>query len=100
VSDAHQGQDLLNHGHRIAQLELKVAELERRLAGADPQQPEEGGLTFASDQQLESDPMAHPRMAEVLASGNTIEAIQLYRELTGAGLSEAKDAVEAQLSGR
>ena len=33
-------------------------------------------------------------MAEALQSGNKIEAIKLYRELTGAGLKEAKDAVE------
>jgi ribosomal protein L7/L12 len=32
---------------------------------------------------------------ELLAAGRKIEAIKLYREQTGAGLKEAKDAVEA-----
>lgn len=32
---------------------------------------------------------------ELLASGMKIEAIKAYREITGAGLKEAKDAVEA-----
>lgn len=39
-----------------------------------------------------------PRMAEVLTllrAERKIQAIKLYREITGAGLKEAKDAVEA-----
>lgn len=42
------------------------------------------------------------RLRQVLAVGNKIEAIRLYREMTGAGLGEAKAAVEviaATLSG-
>ncbi|MGN9755770.1 ribosomal protein L7/L12 [Streptomyces sp. SD31] len=38
-----------------------------------------------------------PRMDEVLAllrNGKKIEAIKVYREITGEGLKEAKDAVE------
>jgi ribosomal protein L7/L12 len=31
----------------------------------------------------------------LLAGGNTIEAIKLYREQTGVGLKEAKDAIDA-----
>ena len=34
-------------------------------------------------------------MAELLRSGNKLEAIKLYREITGVGLKEAKDAVDA-----
>lgn len=34
-----------------------------------------------------------------LAAGRKIEAIKLYRELTGLGLRESKDAVEAMQSG-
>lgn len=33
-------------------------------------------------------------MIELLQSGNQIQAIKLYRELTGVGLAEAKDAVD------
>ncbi|CAM3732786.1 ribosomal protein L7/L12 [Occultella aeris] len=35
-----------------------------------------------------------PRVAELLARGKKIEAIKVYREETGVGLKEAKDAVE------
>ncbi|MFJ8537128.1 ribosomal protein L7/L12 [Streptomyces sp. NPDC093591] len=38
-----------------------------------------------------------PRMDEVLVllrNGKKIEAIKVYREITGAGLKEAKDAVD------
>ena len=34
-------------------------------------------------------------MIELLQAGQQIQAIKLYRELTGVGLKEAKDAVEA-----
>lgn len=33
-------------------------------------------------------------VAELVKAGRKIEAIKLYRELTGAGLAEAKEAVE------
>lgn len=36
----------------------------------------------------------------LLAAGDTIGAIKQYRELTGLGLKEAKDAVEAMAAGR
>lgn len=49
------------------------------------------------------DPANDPRMGEVrafIAAGQVINAIKRYRELTGAGLLEAKNAVEAmQLGG-
>jgi len=43
------------------------------------------------------------RIQEIIViarSGNKIEAIKQYRELTGVGLKEAKDAVEALMAGR
>jgi ribosomal protein L7/L12 len=39
-------------------------------------------------------------IAGLLAAGNKIEAIKRYREITGLGLKEAKDAVEAMAEGR
>ncbi len=45
-------------------------------------------------QQLLDDIRAH------LAAGRKIEAIKLYREATGAGLAEAKEAVELIEAGR
>ncbi|WP_043264527.1 ribosomal protein L7/L12 [Streptomyces sp. CT34] len=41
-----------------------------------------------------------PRMAqldELLAQGKQIQAIKLYREITGAGLAEAKEAVDRRM---
>jgi ribosomal protein L7/L12 len=35
------------------------------------------------------------RVKELARAGKKIEAIKMYREETGAGLKEAKDAVEA-----
>lgn len=43
-------------------------------------------------------PGEHPRMAEVramVAANQKINAIKIYREITGLGLKEAKDAVDA-----
>lgn len=37
-------------------------------------------------------------VADALASGQKIQAIKLYREYSGKGLAEAKDAVEAMES--
>ena len=38
---------------------------------------------------------AYPEVVEAIRGGNTIQAIKHYRERTGVGLKEAKDAVEA-----
>lgn len=40
------------------------------------------------------DPALDPRVQDALRRGNKIEAIKIYRELTGVGLAEAKEAVE------
>lgn len=44
---------------------------------------------------IPSDPIADPAIVDAIHSGNLIVAIKLYRERTGMGLKEAKDAVEA-----
>jgi ribosomal protein L7/L12 len=41
-----------------------------------------------------SDPAFSPQIQEALRRGNKLEAIKIYRELTGVGLAEAKQAVE------
>lgn len=41
-----------------------------------------------------SDPLFLPQIQDALRRGNKIEAIKIYRELTGVGLVEAKQAVE------
>ena len=41
-----------------------------------------------------SDPALAPQVQEALKRGNKIEAIKIYRELTGVGLAEAKQAID------
>ena len=41
-----------------------------------------------------SDPVMSPQIQEALRRGNKIEAIKIYRELTGVGLAEAKDVID------
>jgi Ribosomal protein L7/L12 C-terminal domain len=83
--------NLLDHGRRIAELERKVSELYKRLGQAEP-------VGFGDDSGF-SEPASvaaseDPRVIELVPSDKKIEAIKLYRELTGVGLAEAKDAVE------
>lgn len=52
----------------------------------------------AADARPEQAPSATPReqqLLDLLRQGRKIEAIKQYREVTGVGLKEAKDAVEA-----
>ena len=83
---------LLDHGRRIAALERKVSELYERLGQAEPLGG--GGFPVASDEAASVTAAEDPRLTELIMSGNTIEAVKLYRELTGAGLAESKDAVD------
>lgn len=72
---------------RLARLERKLDAVMRHLdiAYVDPAGPE--GLS-EEVRRLADDP------------GRKIQAIKLHREQTGIGLKEAKDAVEAYMSGR
>ena len=85
-------QNFLDHGRRIAELERKVSELYKRMGQAEPSFGDGGfGSSFepASVSAVED-----PRLIELLQAGKEIQAIKLYRELTGVGLAEAKDAVD------
>jgi ribosomal protein L7/L12 len=89
------GDDLIDHGRRIRELERQVAELYKRIGQEMPVQTEPVfGGTFASDAPASTAAVEDPRLVELLHAGNKIGAIKLYRELTGVGLAEAKDAVE------
>ena len=94
---------------RIARLERQVARLYQHL-GLDPNQeagfppapfadevptPAFGG---APGPAFNAAPPAHafpPQFADAIRRGKTIDAIKIYRQVTGLGLKEAKDAVEA-----
>lgn len=74
---------------RIAWLEASV----RRLAGS-----------VHPPVTLEEHPFADPgeisdEVRALVAEGKTMQALQLHREQTGAGLADAKDAIEAVVAG-
>jgi ribosomal protein L7/L12 len=89
-------EELLAHGRRIAELERKVSELYKRLGQAEPTGfASDSGFSEAASVTAQED----PRLIELIQSGKEIEAIKLYRELTGCGLAEAKDMVERIAAG-
>jgi ribosomal protein L7/L12 len=65
---------------RISELEDKLQFLYRRL-----------NIDYADPNSTERS----PQIQEALRRGDKIGAIKIYRELTGVGLAEAKQAVEA-----
>jgi ribosomal protein L7/L12 len=65
---------------RVNELEDKLKLLYRHL-----------NITYADPG---ADPMLTPQIQDALRRGNKIEAIKIYRELTGVGLAEAKEAIE------
>jgi hypothetical protein len=93
---------------RIARLEFQVGQLYRHLGlnpdlADAPPAPFGGAPTPAFGQSASpanpaaysAGPVFPPSFADALHRGKMIEAIKIYREVTGAGLKEAKDAVEA-----
>ena len=75
----------------VGLVEAKQA-VERLESGNSPvhSDPQFGSLEAATQQQIDT----------LIANGRTIEAIKLYREVTGVGLKEAKDHVDAIIAGR
>lgn len=65
---------------RVRELEDKLQFLYRRL-----------NIDYADPT---SDPALAPQVQEALRRGNKIEAIKIYRELTGVGLAEAKQVID------
>jgi ribosomal protein L7/L12 len=80
----------MNSEDRIIRLERKVDYLFQRLQ-IDP------SAAFASDFAGPAGDGLPSSFHEALARGKTIEAIKIYREATGAGLREAKEAVESMV---
>lgn len=72
---------------RLVALERKVAHLYEHLGIAEP---EPAAATGEVD----------PRVLDAIQEGNEIQAIKFQREATGAGLAEAKQAVEEIIAQR
>jgi ribosomal protein L7/L12 len=77
-------QQYLDLRNRLIRLEGRMAFLYEHL-----------GMTFVPEEQLTDD----PRIVAALKKGNLLDAIKAYREITGAGMEEAKKAVE-EMQGR
>lgn len=104
--DAEGIKRLMASGHPF-----KAVQLAREIAGHDPEKAKAilaelqvhvkiggagSGVTIAG--LLE--PAKDPEIQALLLSGNKIEAIKRWRALTGHGLKEAKDAVDAMSAQR
>ncbi len=86
--------------HRITELERRVAALEARLAAltsATAGPPADAyAVSYAGPAaDAGADQAWLAQVQEMVRRGKKIQAIKLYREHTGVGLKEAKDAVEA-----
>ncbi len=95
-NDAQGQVDLDDLKARVAKLEAAVATLQAQAGAAVPYgaaQPVPPAATAAGTPVGDAAWLAEVR--QLKASGNLIQAIKAYREHTGLGLKEAKDAVEA-----
>lgn len=75
----------------LARIERKLDLIMQHLEIRDP-------ASYSDYAQPEGDQFADVRA--YLRAGKKIQAIKVYRELTGVGLKEAKDAVERMEAGR
>jgi ribosomal protein L7/L12 len=72
----------------VQQLRSRINELEDRLKFLYRHL----GMAYEADPA--ASPINHPQIQEALRRGNKIEAIKIYRELTGVGLAEAKTEID------
>lgn len=96
-----EARELLELKQRIALLETRVQQLFEHLdiAPRESAGGEGGWWGDSGEEGGQLDPMSDPEIQDLLAKGNEIQAIKRYRELTGLGLAEAKDAIEQAQSG-
>ncbi len=73
----------------IQQLRSRVNELEERLKILYRHL----NLQYSTDD-MANDPVMSPQVQDAIRRGNKIEAIKIYRELTGLGLAEAKAVLD------
>jgi ribosomal protein L7/L12 len=76
-------QHLLEIQQRLALVESRLQQLFEHL-DLKPRDEEAGG----------ADPAQDPEIQDLLAKGNKAQAVKRYRELTGAGIADANEAIE------
>jgi ribosomal protein L7/L12 len=90
-------QELLEIKQRLALIEARLQQvlehLDLRPRGSA------GGPSWGGGEGEAPDPAADPEIQDLLAKGNEVQAIKRYRELTGLGLKEAKDAIDRAKAG-
>jgi ribosomal protein L7/L12 len=91
-----EARELLELKQRIALLETRLQQVFEHLdiAPRESGGGEGGWWGESGEKGGPMDPMSDPEIQDLLAKGNEAQAIKRYRELTGLGLKEAKDAIE------
>jgi ribosomal protein L7/L12 len=92
-----EARELLEIKQRLAALEARLEQLFEHL-DLTPGQIGTGGSSGGEPGDA-PDPNEDPEIQDLLAKGNEAQAIKRYRELTGLGLGEAKQAIERAQSG-
>lgn len=93
--------ELLEIKQRLALLETRVQQLFEHLDVTPRESPagtDSGWWGASGEGGPPPDAASDPEIQDLVAKGNEVQAIKRYRELTGAGLREAKKAIE-QLKG-
>jgi ribosomal protein L7/L12 len=90
-----EARELLEIKQRLALIETRLDQIFEHLRVAPRAAPAEGGWWGGAGEQGEPpDPMADAEIQDLLAKGNEMQALKRYRELTGLGLKEAREAIE------
>jgi len=87
-----EARELLEVKQRLALIEARLQQLFEHL-DLKPREDAGGGWRGDRGEGEAVDPASDPEIQDLLAKGNEMQAIKRYRELTGLGLKEAKDAI-------
>ena len=91
-------EELLEIKQRLALIETRLQQLFEHL-DLRPRETAGGGWWGGGGEGDAPDPATDPEIQDLLVKGNEIQAIKRYRELTGLGLAEAKEAIERAKAG-
>lgn len=94
-----EARELLEIKQRLALVEARLQQLFEHLDIAPRESAAGGGWGGAGEEGEPRDPLSDTEIQDLLVEGNEIQAIKRYRELTGLGLGEAKEAIERAQAG-